>query len=183
MDAFKTSDRPAISAQRKDWARYGPRVAVARRSRCGSVVTGCRSLSPWRSRRIAGARACTSRCSRATSSRPTWLPSYAVFAVICVGQSPSSGFPWQVHRSVERELAKNIGNWLRIECLPAYAPELNPSTKELSSIRASVHSPRKPRSLSYLRQQEHASGDVTGGRPCEVILLADAFCAGSEDAR
>lgn len=33
---------------------------------------------------------------------------------------------WQVHRSAERWLAKNTANWLKIEYLPAYAPELNP---------------------------------------------------------
>jgi DDE superfamily endonuclease len=33
---------------------------------------------------------------------------------------------WQVHRSAERWLAIHAATWLKIEYLPAYAPELNP---------------------------------------------------------
>lgn len=33
---------------------------------------------------------------------------------------------WQVHRSAERWLALHAADWLKIEYLPAYAPELNP---------------------------------------------------------
>ena len=33
---------------------------------------------------------------------------------------------WQVHRSAERWLAEHAAHWLKIEYLPAYAPELNP---------------------------------------------------------
>ena len=33
---------------------------------------------------------------------------------------------WQVHRSAERWLALHAAKWLKIEYLPAYAPELNP---------------------------------------------------------
>lgn len=63
-----------------------------------------------------------------------------------------------VHRSVKvKNYTKTQNHWLRLERIPAYAPELNPIEYLWSAMKRKDLANLPPRGLRYLRQKVHCS--------------------------